>query len=99
MLAAGSALLLAFFVGSASAAEPTLTMSTRASAGVTVGTGFIRDTAIISGGVNPGGTITFRAYGPHDPNCTSTPAFTSYSGWAPVNGDGEYTSVGWEPME
>lgn len=31
----------------------------------------------LTGGVDPGGTITFRAYGPDDPNCSGSPHFTS----------------------
>ncbi|MDQ2700420.1 MAG: hypothetical protein M3Y23_03720, partial [Actinomycetota bacterium] len=49
----------------------------------------ISDTAVISGGVNPGGTVTFRAYGPDDADCSGTPAFT---GTVNVTGNGNYGS-------
>jgi hypothetical protein len=60
----------------------------RASAPVAVG-GAVSDTATLSGGLHPGGTITFELFGPADAACAGTPAFTST---APVNGDGSYAS-------
>jgi hypothetical protein len=50
-----------------------------APASVTVGSSF-EDTATLTppaGGVAPTGTIGFAVYGPADPGCTGTPAFTS----------------------
>ena len=67
-------------------ASPTLT--THASAPVTVG-GNLSDTATLAGGANPTGTITFSLYGPADATCTGTPAFTSTK---PVTGNADYTS-------
>ncbi|MBK7472799.1 MAG: hypothetical protein IPI73_21460 [Betaproteobacteria bacterium] len=63
-------------------ATPTLT--TQASGTVVVG-GNISDAATLAGGYNPGGTITFRAYSPNDPTCT-TATFTSAA--IPVSGNG-----------
>jgi hypothetical protein len=67
-------------------AEPQLTSS--ASQAVTVG-GAIYDTAHLSGGFNPSGTITFRLYGPADRTCTGPPVFTST---VAVAGNSDYTS-------
>ncbi len=54
------------------------TIATVASPSVVVGQP-ITDTATVTGRVNPipGATVTFRLYGPTDPNCTATPIFTS----------------------
>jgi hypothetical protein len=51
-------------------------ISTQASGQVIVG-GQITDTATVTGGHSPTGTVTFRLYGPTDPNCTSAAIFTS----------------------
>lgn len=67
------------------------TIATQASAPVTVG-GNISDTATLSGGNNPTGTITFQVFGPDDATCTGDPAFTS-NATAPVTGNGIYTSA------
>ncbi|HEX2046982.1 MAG TPA: hypothetical protein VHF27_04400 [Acidimicrobiales bacterium] len=69
-------------------AQAAPTIVTLASPPVPVG-GQITDTATLSGGVNPTGTITFALFGPDNPTCTGTPAFTST---VPVNGNGNYTS-------
>ena len=69
------------------AASPTL--STSASAGVVIG-GSVHDTGTIAGGDSPGGTITFRLYGPNDSSCANTPAFTSSA--VSVSGNGSYES-------
>jgi hypothetical protein len=66
----------------------TPTISTTASAPVSVGGG-ISDTAVLAGGSSPTGSITFRVFGPADASCTATPAFTST---ATVSGDGSYSS-------
>ncbi|GAC1338488.1 MAG: hypothetical protein NVSMB29_04350 [Candidatus Dormibacteria bacterium] len=74
--------------------KATPTISTQASAGGVLG-GSIHDTATLSGGGHPTGTITFRAYGPNDhTQCDSTPAFTSVQ---VVSGDGDYTSADFTP--
>ncbi|MHB8577065.1 MAG: hypothetical protein ACYDCQ_17270, partial [Dehalococcoidia bacterium] len=69
-----------------SLAMPTLV--TTASASVPAG-GMISDTATLTGGFNPTGTITFTLFGPANPGCTGTPIFTSTK---TVAGDGAYTS-------
>lgn len=61
-------------VSSARAASPTI--ATSASGAVGVG-GVVFDTAALSGGVNPTGTVTFRLYWPGDTACTHAPVFTS----------------------
>ncbi len=64
-------------VSSGCAAEPvtitqaTPTIATTPSAGGPVGTS-IFDTATVSGGVNPTGTVTFNLFGPGDATCTGT---------------------------
>ncbi len=70
------------------AASPTL--STSASAGVVIG-GSVHDTGTIAGGDSPGGTITFRLYGPNDSSCANTPAFTSSA--VSVSGNGSYEAA------
>jgi hypothetical protein len=54
----------------------------------------IVDTASLSGGLNPTGTILFALYGPDIP-CTGTPAFVSL---VTVSGDGNYTSQPFFPI-
>ncbi len=73
------------------AAAPSIT--TAASSGVPLG-GNIGDSAVLSGGVNPTGTITFDVYGPNDLTCSNTPAFT---GAVTVNGNGTYASSAFTP--
>jgi hypothetical protein len=63
---------------------------THASGPVTVGNA-IHDTATLSGGVSPTGTITFNAYS--DANC-STQVFTST---VSVSGNGDYDSANFTP--
>ena len=52
------------------------TIVTRASPGVTLG-GSISDTATMSGGFNPTGTVTFNLYGPDNSTCTGGVVFSS----------------------
>jgi hypothetical protein len=71
------------------------TLSTVASPGVTLGAA-IFDTATLSFGAAPTGTITFSLYGPNDPICDTTAIFTSA---AIVNhGNGIYTSASTTPL-
>jgi len=51
-----------------------------------VGVG-LADSATLSGGYNPGGTISFRLYGPTDPSCVLAPAFAET---VTVAGNGSY---------
>ena len=48
------------------------------------------DTARLTGGLNPGGAITFELFGPDDQSCAKPPAFTAT---AEVNGNGAYRSA------
>jgi hypothetical protein len=72
----------------------TPSLSTVASPGVTLGAP-VFDTATLSGGLAPTGTITFNLYGPNDAICDSTSKFTST---AIVNGNGTYTSASFTPF-
>jgi len=49
----------------------------------------VTDTATLSGGFQPTGTVSFNLYGPGDNTCARTPVFTST---VPVNGNGIYAS-------
>jgi hypothetical protein len=72
-------------------ADPQLTTS--ASAAVTLG-GAIHDTAHLSGGDNPTGTIAFKLYGAGDTGCAANPVFTST---VHVAGNNDYTSASFVP--
>lgn len=74
-------------------AQPQLVTS--ASASVTLGAA-VDDTAYLSGGSNPAGTITFKLHGPSDPSCTAPPVFTST---VSVSGNGSYTSESFVPVQ
>jgi hypothetical protein len=63
-------------------ASPTITTSATPTA--TVG-GTISDTATLSGGTAPTGTVTFNLFGPNNPGCTLPAAFTSTM---PLSGSG-----------
>jgi len=66
----------------------TPTIATDASPSVVVG-GTVTDTATVSGGRRPTGTITFTLFGPGGSTCSGAPAFTTTK---TVAGDGTYTS-------
>ncbi|MGH9265025.1 MAG: hypothetical protein ACRD1D_10080, partial [Acidimicrobiales bacterium] len=51
--------------------------------------GQVFDTATLSNGFNPTGTITFQLFGPDDEDCSGPPIFTSVK---PVNGNGNVVS-------
>ncbi len=73
-------------------ASPGLTGS--ATSTVVVG-GTITDQVSLSGGFSPGGQIAFRAYGPGDATCGTTPA---YEATVAVNkGNGSYSPAGFAP--
>lgn len=63
-------------------------LSETASGAVAVG-GRLTDRATLSSGAAPGGTITFKLYGPNDPSCSRAPVATST---AAVKGAGGYGS-------
>ncbi|MFN2608806.1 MAG: hypothetical protein ABR511_13105, partial [Acidimicrobiales bacterium] len=69
-----------------SPATPAIT--TTASAPVAIG-GTIHDTATLTGGFSPTGTITFNLFGPNDATCAGPAVFTST---VPVAGNGSYDS-------
>ncbi|MGZ5065488.1 MAG: IPTL-CTERM sorting domain-containing protein [Usitatibacter sp.] len=72
------------------------TLPTQASPGTTVTIGQpISDTATLSGGAAPTGTITFNLYGPNDLTCTGAPISTST---ATVSGNGSYSSTSFTPL-
>ncbi len=73
--------------------QVTPTVTTQASAYIPGGS--ITDTATIGDGLTPGGSVTFRLYGPNDSNCGATPIFTST---IVVNGDGSYPSGTYTPV-
>jgi hypothetical protein len=60
---------------------------------VTVGSP-ITDNATLAGGFSAGGELVFRAYGPGDQTCATTP---KYEATVPVNGDGPYSPAGFAP--
>jgi hypothetical protein len=55
------------------------TITTTASASITVGSGTLADTASVGGRYSPvdGATIDFRLYGPNDATCSQAPVFES----------------------
>ncbi|MEO7761552.1 MAG: choice-of-anchor D domain-containing protein [Casimicrobiaceae bacterium] len=74
----------------------TPTIATVASASVVVGN-TVSDSATLSGGSAPTGTITFTLFGPNNATCTGTAAFTSAA--IPVNGNGNYGSGNFAPNQ
>ena len=63
--------------------------SPRGAAGAPIG-----DTATLSGGINPTGTITFALYGPDDATCSKPAIFTLSLA---VNGNGTFVAEGFKP--
>jgi hypothetical protein len=72
----------------------TPTLSQASSPDVALG-GSVVDTATLAGGANPTGQLEFALYGPDDPTCTGSPAFTSMT---PVSGAGDYESPAFSPL-
>ncbi|RKR91800.1 Ig-like domain-containing protein [Micromonospora pisi] len=68
-------------------------LRTTASPSVALG-GQVSDTATLTDGVNPTGTITFLLFGPGDPTCSNPPPFRSE---ITVSGNGDYTSTPFTP--
>jgi hypothetical protein len=68
-------------------------VTTRASGQITLGTP-ISDTATLTGGFNPTGTMTFTLFGPDNVECSGEPIFTSTR---PVTGNGDYVSAPFVP--
>ncbi|BCJ74751.1 hypothetical protein CS0771_42950 [Catellatospora sp. IY07-71] len=67
---------------------------TNASDDITLG-GTVTDTAALTGGQNPTGTITFELFGPDNETCTGRPVFTDEVDLVP--GTTRYTSAAFEP--
>jgi hypothetical protein len=78
---------------SLAAAPAQTTLSTQTAAAAALGSP-IHDTATLSGGLNPTGTITFRLYGPNDAGCTAAAIFSST---VSVAGNGNYVSGTFTP--
>ena len=70
-------------------------LSTQASAGIKLGAS-VKDTAKLTLGNAPKGTITFSLFGPTDTNCSATPVTTST---VAVNGNGSYSSPQYKPTQ
>ncbi len=73
-------------IGNASPALVTMPDPTSGPESVT-----LNDTASLSGGFDPTGTITFNLYAPSDSTCSGTPAFTQS---VAVSGNGSYSTTG-----
>ena len=67
--------------------------SSTASGSVDLG-GAIHDTAHLTNGADPTGTITFSLFGPDNPSCSGTPVFSSQVN---VSGNGSYDSEPFTP--
>ena len=82
--------------GAAAKASPAL--ATNPGPGGMVGATTVKDTATLSNGVNPTGTIQFKAYGPSaTANCTTPPVHTEA---VTVTGNGGYpTPTGFTPAQ
>ena len=74
--------------------KATTSLSTTASDDIDLG-GKIHDTATLSGGAGPTGSISFSLYGPGDPSCTGAPAFTDSTNVD--SGNGSYDSDDFHP--
>ena len=72
---------------------PLTDIVTRASENVELG-GEIWDTAVLSGGKEPTGEITFKLYGPNDAECDGQAVFTDD---VDVDGNGDYVSGKFTP--
>ena len=68
----------------------TPSLSTTPSAGGTVGTVVLNDTAILGGGTSPTGSITFDLYAPGQTCGSGSPAYTET---VPVSGNGSYSTT------
>ena len=70
-----------------------VSLTSSASAAVTIG-GAVHDTAHLSGGSRPTGSIGFRLYGPTNKGCTGRPVFAST---VTVTGNDDYASPAFTP--
>jgi hypothetical protein len=79
--------------GPPQAASPTMTTTPSASS-ISLG-GSTSDTATLSDGTSPTGSIVFRLFGPNDSSCSGAPAYVSPP--VTVTGDGSYSSPSFMP--
>jgi len=82
-------------VGISLPAKVTPSLTTSASPPSVVLGGSISDAATLSGGNAPSGSITFKLYGPDDPDCVAAPVSTTTV--AVSSGNGTYTSPSYTP--
>lgn len=75
----------------------TPTLKTTASANVTLGAA-ISDTATLSSGYSPTGTISFRLYGPNDSMCSGPSLLPGGVQTVTVNGNATYGPVSYTPL-
>lgn len=69
-------------------------IASQASPGLRLGDGAVDDTATVSGGHQPSGSVEFALFGPADPTCAGAPVFTDS---APLAADGTATSADFVP--
>ena len=95
LLVLSIALSLASAAATGSKPQSSLTLSVAASPDVEIG-GSVYGTATLAGGSRPTGEITFNLYGPDDPACSGTPAFTDTEA---VSGNRSSQSAAFTPTE
>ena len=83
----------AFVTGAPITSSASLTSAASASS-ISLGAS-THDTATLSGGTTPTGSIIFKLFGPSDPTCSAAPAYTSPV--STVSGDGAYVSPSFMP--
>lgn len=76
------------------ATAPAPSLTTNASPTIALGAS-THDTATLSGGTSPTGSLIFKLFGPSDPTCSAAPAYTSPL--STVTGNGTYTSPSFTP--
>ena len=76
------------------AKAPAASLTTTTSPSVGLGSS-THDTATLSGGTNPTGSMIFKLFGPSDSTCSAAPAFISPV--TTVSGNGNYTSPNFTP--
>ena len=92
---------LLVLTASARAADPPYKLAgidTTASPSVIVG-GSITDSAVLRGGVNRTGTVTFALYGVSDPACAGSPVFTSTASVVALTSSAISVSTAFSPTE
>jgi len=82
--------------GVAVSQPPPPSLTTTASAAFVALGSSTSDTATLSGGNSPTGSLVFKLFGPSDPTCSSAPAFTSPP--SSVAGNGTYPSPSFTPV-